>query len=153
MKKLLIVLGGLFLVILVVGGAGVAYVAITGGALDRESKAYADAAIPAIVGGWNESALETRASPEFRSAVSKSDLDRLFLLFRRLGHLKKYNGVKGEANISVTTQRGRMITARYVGSADFDAGRAQIRIILIKHGGNWQILGFRVNSQAFLPAQ
>jgi hypothetical protein len=150
MKKLLIGLGGLFVVLLVIGGVGIAYVAIKGSALDGEAKTYADAAIPAIVGGWNESELETRLSPEFRSVTSTADLDKLFNAFRRLGGLKSYNGAKGQAIMSATTQNGSQTIADYIGSADFDAGPAQIELKLIKHGEQWQILGFRVNSRTFL---
>lgn len=150
MKKLLIVLGAVFLIVLVLVGGGVAYLAVNGSALDRESKAFADAVISSIIGGWDERELESRVSPEFRAATTSSDLDKLFAMFRRLGNLKSYNGSKGDANISVTTQSGKQITATYVGSADFENGPAQIAIRLIKHGDQWQILAFRVDSRSFL---
>lgn len=150
MKKVFIVLGGIFLVVLIIGGGGITYMAITGNALDRQSKAYADTAIPAIVDGWNEGALETRESPEFRTDVNRPDLDRGFSMLRKLGNLKRYDGAKGEARIWITPEHGKQITASYIGSAEFDGGPAQIILRLIKHGNQWQILAFRVNTPLFL---
>jgi hypothetical protein len=49
MKKFFIILGSIFLAIIVLGAIGIAFVAVRGSALDKESKAYADSAIPAIV--------------------------------------------------------------------------------------------------------
>lgn len=70
MKKLLIILGALFLVLLVVGGIGFAILAYRGNALDKESSAYADAALLAIASQWSQKALLERASPEFKQATT-----------------------------------------------------------------------------------
>jgi hypothetical protein len=42
-------------------------------------------------------------------------------------------------------------TADYDIKATFAKGDANIHVVLIKHGDNWQIMGFRVNSPALLP--
>jgi hypothetical protein len=150
MKKTLMILGGVFLVLLVLGAAGIAIVAVKGNALDKESKQYVDAAVPAIVSGWDITEIQNRASPEFKAAVKDEDLEKLVGMFRRLGKLKAYNGAKGDANISVTTQHGKVISAAYVASADFDTGPAEINMSLIKHGDQWQLLGIHINSKVFL---
>jgi hypothetical protein len=49
MKRFLIILGSIFLIIIVLAAIGIGVVAVRGGALDKESKAYADAAIPRII--------------------------------------------------------------------------------------------------------
>ena len=150
MKKSLIFLGAVFLILIVIAIVGTIFVVIKGSRLDKESKQYADAAIAAIVSGWNKQDLVERASPEFMAATKDDDLNKLFALFRRLGRLKKYKGSEGQANISVTTQHGKVITANYVAKAEFDAGKAKIKVNLIKHDDNWQILGFNVDSKVFL---
>jgi len=81
MKKFLIILGSIFLAIVVLAAIGIAFVAVRGTALDKESKAYADTAIPAIVRTWSEKELLDRASPEFKKAVAIDQLDRLFRAF------------------------------------------------------------------------
>jgi hypothetical protein len=92
MKKFFIVLGVTFLVIVILVVAFVGYTAFSGGKLDKESKAYVDAAIPTIVSFWNEQELLKYASPEFQKATSPEDVDRLFGWLSTLGRLQKYEG-------------------------------------------------------------
>ena len=71
MKKLYIVLGLVFCVIFALGAIGIAFVTARGNKLDKESKAYADAAIPAMIDGWNEKELLDRGSPELKRAATQ----------------------------------------------------------------------------------
>ncbi|MBV9825771.1 MAG: hypothetical protein JO001_08860 [Alphaproteobacteria bacterium] len=152
MKRLLTILGGIFVALILIVGALVAFLAFRGSALDEESHAFADASIQGIAKDWDVGQLEARASPEFRSAANDADLQKLFGMFRKLGSLKQYKGSKGEATMSATTQQGASITAHYVANAEFEAGPASIELNLIKHQEAWEILGIRVNSKALLPA-
>ena len=68
-----------------------------------------DAAIPAIVTNWNETQLLDRASPEFKQAGTRQQLDQLFHGFARLGHLKKYESAQGHARMSTTTQASKRV--------------------------------------------
>jgi hypothetical protein len=151
MQKLLIVLGMIFLLLVVVVAAFVGYSAMIGGRLDKESRAYVDAAVPAIVSSWNEQELLKRASPEFQKAASPADVDRLFRWFTILGRLQKYEGAQGQAIISATPQSGNVIYGSYVAKALFDAGEANIEVGLIKHGNQWQIVRLNVTSPALIP--
>jgi hypothetical protein len=151
MKRFLVVLGAVFAIILVVAGVGIAFIAVNGNRLDKESKAYADDTIPAITQRWDQDAITKRESPEFARATSSDDLTKLLSMLRDdLGDFRKYKGAKGEANISLTTQNGKIITATYVADVDFDKAPATIQLRLIKHGDQWQILGFHVDSRTFL---
>jgi hypothetical protein len=151
MKRLLIALGLIFILLVVAIAALVGYAAFTGGKLDKESRAYVDAAVPAIVSSWNEQELLSRASPEFQRAASPADVDRLFRWFRTLGRLQKYEGTQGQTVTSVTPQTGKVVTGRYIAKAVFDAGGASIQIDVIRHGSVWQIEGFKINSSALAP--
>lgn len=151
MKKFLIILGSIFLAIIVIVAALIAFVAVRGTRLDKESKAYADAAIPAIVNTWSEKALLDRASPEFKQAVTIDQLDRLFRWVSTLGTPQKIAPAKGDAIMSATSQAGRQTTANYDTKVTFAKGEANIHLALIKHGDNWQIMGFKVNSPALVP--
>lgn len=150
MKKFLIVLGSIFLALIVLGGIGIAFTAIRGTALDKESKAYADSAIRSIVTNWSEEELLDRASPEFKTAVTTDQLDRFFLAYyNTLGGLQKCEPAQGQATMSLTSQTGRMTTGQYTAKATFEKGAATIKLTLIKHGGEWQVQGFYVDSPAF----
>src|SRR6267378_966323 len=112
MKKFFIVLGAI----------GIAFIVIKGTALDKESKAYADSAIPAIVTTWSEKELLDRASPEFKKAVTIDQLDRLFGAFATLGRLQKCEPAQGQAIMSATSQTGRMTTGEFTAKATFEKG-------------------------------
>jgi hypothetical protein len=140
---LVVVLIVVSLLALVIGA-----IVVYGRALDKESRAYADAAISSIVSNWDVKQLERRASREFTSSIQPGDLDKIFDALRKLGALKEYKGSEGQATISITTQNGKVITATYLGDADFERGSARIQIVLIQHDDQWQVLGFRVNSSA-----
>jgi hypothetical protein len=151
MKKFFIVLGSIFLALIVLGVVGIAFVAIRGTALDKESKAYADSVIPAIVTTWSEKELLDRASPEFKKAITIDQLDRLFRVFSTLGRLEKCEPAQGQAIMSATSQTRRMTTGEFTAKATFEKGEATIKLGLIKHGNEWQIGGFHVDSPAFVP--
>jgi hypothetical protein len=151
MKKFFFVLGSIFFAVIVLGVIGIAFVAIRGNALDKESKAYADSAIPAIVTTWSEKELLDRASPEFKKAVAIDQLDRLFGTFATLGRLHECEPAQGQSLMSATTQNGKTISGQYTAKATFEKGEATIKLGLIKHGDQWQILGFYVDSPIFVP--
>jgi len=150
MKKFLMILGSIFLVLVMLAVIGIGIAAVKGTALDKESKAYVDSAVPAIISDWNQQELLDRASPEFRQAVKDGDLDKLYKMFRRLGKFQTYEGAKGQSNVSVTTNNGKRTSAAYTANATFETGPAVIDISLIKHDDLWQILGIHINSKVFL---
>lgn len=124
--------------------AGVAAVVLLGISLNKESKAFVDAAIPAIVSDWDAMEIRKRASPEFNETTDYDDLQQLFDVLHGLGDILEYGGSTGKSRIMVSLGHGIMITAAYGASADFESGSAEIRISLIRHGGQWQILGFEI---------
>jgi hypothetical protein len=151
MKKLLIILGSIFLAVILLGAIGIAFLAIRGNALDKESKSYADSAIPAIVSVWNQKELLDRASPEFKKAVTIDELGRLFRWFSSLGRLQKCEPAEGHSLMSATTQSGKVISAQYIAKATFEKGDATVTLGLIKHGDQWQIFRFEVHSPQLAP--
>ena len=120
-------------------------------ALDKESKAYADSAIPAIVSTWSEKKLLDRASPEFKQSVTRERLDRLSRSFSGLGPLQKCEPAEGQTTMSFTEQEDRVISGHYTAKATFEKGEASIKLGLIKHGDQWQIQSFDVDSPALVP--
>src|SRR5436305_14659334 len=106
MKKFFIVLGSIFLTLIVLVAIGIAVIAITGTAPDKESKAYADSAIPAIVTTWSEKELLDRASREFKNAVTIDQLDGLFRAFATMGRLQKCVPAQGHSLTSACPRSG-----------------------------------------------
>ena len=146
MRKFFIVLGSIFLALIVVGALGIGFVAMRGSALDKESKAYADAAIAAIVPTWLDKALLDRASPEFNKATDAVQLYHMCRsLESRLGRLQKCEPAQGQSEVFFTPETGKTISAKYTAKAQFEKGEVTIALALIKHGDQWQIAGFHVD--------
>ncbi len=148
-KKTITLLGYVFLVLIVGTAAAMGTLAVLGKRLNKESKTFVDAAVPAIVSGWDVEEIQKRASPEFNDEVDYDDLEQDLETLRQLGELVEYKGSSGDANITLSIRYGYEITADYTASADFEAGSADIHISLIKHDGQWQILDLTVNPEEF----
>lgn len=148
MKKTIMILGYVFLALLVVIGLTIASVAILGKKLDKESKAFVDAALPAIVTDWDVTELQKRASPELNESVDYDDVEEYFASLQQLGKFQEYKGSTGDSNITISLS-GYEITADYTASADFETGSVDMQISLIRHNGQWQILDFKVSPQEF----
>jgi len=148
MKKVIMVLGYIFLVCIVALVAAAVALAVWGKKLDRESHAYVDTAVPAIAANWDVAELQKRASSEFNDAVDYESLEEdFFSLQQQLGKLVEYKGSTGDSNITVSLN-GYQITADYTAIADYEEGSVEIRTALVKRGGQWKILDFTVSPDA-----
>ncbi len=149
MKRTITLFGYLFLALLMVLTAVFGGLFLFGKRLDRESKAYVDAAVPAIASGWNMDELRKRASREFDDAVDYDEIADYFDTLHQLGNFVSYQGSSGEATISISFRYGFEITAEYSASADFEEGFAEIQVLLIRQDNLWQILDFTVTPGSF----
>jgi hypothetical protein len=143
-KKFFIILGAIFLALIALAAIGIGISLFNGAALDKESKAYVDAAVPAIVTSWSPQELLNRASPELTETTRPEDIERFFQSLRSLGKLRQYKGSQGESVTSRILGKGTTISGNYLATAEFEAGSAKIYLKLIKHGNHWQIGGFHV---------
>src|SRR5262249_13657737 len=110
-----------------------------GDRLDKESKAYADAAIPAIA-AWSEKELLDRQSPELKQTLTQQQLDLTFQrLSLALGHLQKCEPAQGQSIMS-----GKQVKATYISKAIFEKGEAVIQLDLINNAVNGRFLGLKV---------
>ena len=152
MKKLFTVMGVIFAFLMVAGVAGFFVLSYFGSGLDEESKSYVDTNLPIIISEWKVDEFIDRASPEIMQVAPKEKVEELFhVCAERLGPLKEYGGSQGESKIVVTNRKGKVITGTYIAKATFEKAPATIQFRIIKHDNNWQILEFRVNSEAMMP--
>jgi hypothetical protein len=151
LKKLCTVLIAILLGFIALGAIGLVSAAIHTSALSKEAGAYVNAAIPAIVTGWNEQELLNRASPEFKQSAPPAKLDNFFHWFSGLGRLKQCDPAEGHAHMHLSPQEGEVITALYTVHATFEKGEATIELRLVKRGDQWQIVNFVLNSPALPP--
>jgi hypothetical protein len=149
MKKAITTLGCLALAAIGALVALLGILAVIGHSLDRESKAYVDAAVPAIVSDWDVREIRKRAAPEFEEDVDYDELEDLFDALRGLGPLVAYDGASGDSNIMISLQDGCEITADYSARADFEGGTVEMELSLVKHGKQWQLLDIHINPERY----
>ena len=152
-KKTLLILGGIILclIIFILTFSFIAYKNIP--ELDDESHDFVNENIPHVLESWDENYLMSMADSDFKAATPDESIDKLFNLFdSKLGKFKSYEGSTGQASVLVTLT-GKKITAHYIVRANFENAPAIIDINLVKNGNRWYILGFQVNSSAFLEEQ
>jgi len=152
MRKFFYILGVIAAILIVTAGVGLGIVIYKGRALDAESKAYVDAAVPAITASWSQEELMRRAAPELRDSIKPGQLTAVFGAFSRLGPLVTYEGATGDANMSYFTGTGSTVSATYVAKAKYQNGEATIRIVLLKRDGQWMIQNFHLDSPGATPA-
>jgi hypothetical protein len=146
MRRFLSILGALTLVGLVAAAIGVGVAIYKGRALDAESKAFVDGAVPAIAATWSKQQLLDRATPELRASAKPEALNALFDGLSRLGPLVEYEGAKGGTTMSYMAGSGSTVSASYVAKARFQNGIATFRIVLMKRDGRWMIHNFHADS-------
>jgi len=146
MRRFLYILGALTLIVVVLAGTGLAVFLYKGHALDAESKAFVDTALPAIAATWSKQQLLDRATPELRESLKPDQLNALFDALSRLGPLVEYEGATGEATMSYMIGSGSTVSASYVAKARFQNGSATFRILLMRRDGHWMIHNFHVDS-------
>lgn len=145
MRKFLYVFGAVSLAVVVLLAACIGWLAYRAGGLDEESKAFVDAAVPAIAASWNKRELMNRATPELLQAAKPEQFDALFSALAQFGPLVQYEGAKGNAVVGYMAGSGSSTSANYVASARCKNGTAQFKLTLHKQDGRWLIHNFHVD--------
>jgi hypothetical protein len=152
MKKLLSILGGLFLLIVLVAAVCIGIGVYQGNKLDKSSKAYVEENVQPVVSTWSKDELAKRASPQLLEILNRNpdQVDQVMKKLSKLGALQSLGEPKGQATIAYTNSSGKVISAAYKEAAQFQNGKAEISIRLVQVAGQWQFLLFNVNSPVML---
>ena len=145
MRRFLAVVGALAIVVVVLAAVGITFAVRQGIAADLESRAFVDAAVPAIASSWRQQQLVDLATPELRDSVNPAELADFFAKLSALGSLIKYDGSVGHSMLSYFSGSDSAVTASYEAKAEFKNGAATFEIGLLKRNGRWMINGFHVN--------
>lgn len=148
MKKILMILGGIFSILLIAALSFFGYGAYVGNQYDASSKLYIEKTLPTILQADATGELLKYASPQLVAVIDtkKDEVDFIFKKLAELGKFDKIADLKGDSIISITPQTGRVVTARYVAQAIFEKGHVSLSIHLAQDAEQWQISGFYVNS-------
>ncbi|MCW2601760.1 MAG: hypothetical protein JWM02_3589, partial [Frankiales bacterium] len=71
MKTFLSIVGGFFLVLVLVVASFIGYAAYQGRGLDASSKAYVEANVPPIISTWSKDELLSRSSPQLLKIINE----------------------------------------------------------------------------------
>ena len=123
--------------------------------LDASSKAYIEENIPPIISTWSRSELLNRSSPQLQQLINeKTDkIDELFNFYSKLGSLKSFEDIEGEAQFTFSTSGNNTTTAYYTATGIFENSDARITIRLTQPSDEWKITHFNVESPFFQKAQ
>jgi hypothetical protein len=150
MKKFLVILGGIFLVLVIVGVIFFSVLSVKGGALDEQSKAFVEKVIPEILSDMKPDTLLKYSSSELINSATPEEVDKLFKWYGTLGKYQQMGDVVGGTNINYIQDKGKVVSSQYQVKTEFDSGPATVTVILVQRDDKWQIYNFKINSKAFV---
>ena len=160
MNTLLKIFGGIFLVLVSVICVIAAIYIPKGFKLQQDAGAYIRTNVPLIVENWNSEEVIKRAAPEFLVPAVQEGLPKVFEYLSHLGKLKKMEPPKGQVTVAdfqlvfgenrinagnIQNKPINGIWAEFDADAQFDAGPAKIKVIIVRKGETWKVMGFYVN--------
>ncbi len=155
MKKLLIVLGGIFAALLLTLGIAAAILVPRGLRLNAAAVAFLDQVVPAIADDWDYRILKKHATAELTEANSDDDLERQCARWQRqLGALVSHQPAQGMINTSATAVNwsgNSRTTGRFQLNAVFENGPAIVQVDLLRSDDQWRISGLEINQPPAAP--
>lgn len=150
MQRFLAVLGGCFLVILVL----VAGLLLRGVALEREGKLYLDRVLPLLLSDLRQEHLLQYASPALKAVHDRDParMAQVFRIFQRLGRFQTYGGAEVNATLAYHTAQGGNTKATYSAMAEFDHGPVKVEGEMVLLDEQWRLQLFRLDSPALATA-
>jgi len=148
MKKVLMVLGVIFICLVLIGAVVFSGFYYFARGLDKDAKMYIDGVVPIIITSWNSEELINRASSEFLQDIPADKVESLFdTLSKQIGQLKEYKGATGKVKVKISPRGKPIILADYLAEAVFEKAPAKIKIQVIRRNDKWRIVGFLVQLQ------
>ena len=139
MKKLLMILGIIFIVILVWLSSFIFSLYLD----YNKSKKYVEEAVQSVIPEWNLDELKGRMHPEVIKKIPDDQFLEKFNFFRRnFIHLQSYGEIEGEVN---KTDEGYIIGI-YKVPLTFENTSAEAKITVQKVEYGWTITDFRIKS-------
>lgn len=150
MKKVFVVLGGIFFVI-ILGIAGM------GSYAWYKSSQYEETAVPfikttvPILSNWDTEVIKSYMVPEVLAKSTDEDFAKIIKYLSKLGRLKKMEEPSfARIHTGATINNGKSTYVTYNINAEYEKGDAVINIVLLDLGDHFQIYRFHINSMALV---
>ncbi len=152
MKKFLMIMGGIFLVFVLILAVAVGFLMTKGLSLDAESKKYVEKMLPDFLPAMTPEKFYSYVHPEDQGKLDKQQVEKYLTAFRAgLGEYQSsLSGVRCNANVNITPQ-GTGTTADCIAEAGFKNGVAKIKILLLRREDAWSLARIDFFSDALLP--
>jgi hypothetical protein len=120
--------------------------------INKGGTAYAEQSMKAIASNWDPKELESRASPEFKSATSPEQMAQIVALGKnKLGKLIELRPfVMQNFDAKTASGEGSKTLITFNGSGKFEKGEADLTFGLVRRDDKWSIMAFKMNSAQFL---
>jgi hypothetical protein len=135
-RKFFQIFGAVALIIFLPLGVGIGWTVPQAIRPDSESKAFVDAAVPAITATWSTREIPNRANPEFRVATKSEQPETLVRQFWPARAAKDDSSVS-QATVTYFTSTGSKTMATSGANAEYEDGAA--KITPLPHG--WETSG------------
>jgi hypothetical protein len=148
MKKVFMVLGVIFLVIiLAIAGMGI-FTWYKSSKYKETAVPYLKAIVPEL-SKWDPELAKKYMIPKLLKETSDEDFSKIFKYLSKLGSYQKMN----EPNFTkiytgATLEDGKYTLVTYTINAEYENGDAVITIVLLDLGTNFQVYRFNINSMA-----
>lgn len=150
MKKLAIILGSLFSVIVIV-------VAIVNIYSWHKSRQYQDTAVPYIkavipeISKWDMNSLKGHMAPKVLEQTTDEKFTKVIGFFSKLGGLKSFDNPDFvKAYTGSNPEEGTQTIVTYTVEAVYENGDAEITLALLESGSSFKIYKFHIRSIALL---
>jgi|GEM_PF-1769170 len=150
MKKFFTIVCVIALFLIVSCSIFVGFASHEGKKLDSESQQFVDNVVPKILRNWDFSELKKYYDTDEFKKLKEDEISKFFAWSNdKLGKMLAYQGSKGGSNVAYFNGK-KTFTAKYLVKAKFEKGEADIQILLSNANNEWKILGFYVNSPAYM---
>ncbi len=150
MNKFVGALGNLVIAALAAAIIYGGYLVVRTKALNEDAAEYSEKAILAMIDPWSSEQFVKRAAPELMRQGGDKFMPDLFVWYSALGKLKAIE--KPIGRVGTGAYPGTAIAgtwADYSARAEFEAGPAEISLILKRTGNSWQIANLQIRAEAF----
>jgi hypothetical protein len=143
-------LGNLVIAALAIAIVYGGYLVVRTKALNDDAAQYSEKAIRAMADPWNSEEFVKRAAPETMGQGGDKFMPELFAWYSALGKLKSVEKPTGRVGTGAYPGTAIIGTwADYSARAEFEAGPAEIGLILKRVGDTWQIANFQIRAEVF----
>lgn len=150
MKKVLMIFGGIFLVIILAFGGMGLFAWYKASQYDDTAVPYVKSALP-VLSQWDPEVIKEYMVPKVMEQTTKEDFSKIIKYLSKLGALSSFEEPSfTNINTGATLENGKQTIVTYTINAVYENGDAFVTMSLLDLGKSFQIYKFHINSKALM---